>query len=137
MITRASTYIKAITFSRVDENNIPEEVKAAACAVAEVIYKAESSTEGEKKSENTDGYSVTYVTEQTDGEIKEVILRKKQYAAAYPHLVLTGLLKQGVFRDDTNASATLYSRQYDNEKRWMSGKRHLLIKSGGMNQKLL
>lgn len=95
VITRASTYIKAITFSRVDENNIPEEVKAAACAVAEVIYKAESSTEGEKKSENTDGYSVTYVTEQTDGEIKEVILRKKQYAAAYPHLVLTGLLNRG------------------------------------------
>ena len=41
VITRASTYIKAITFSKVDENNIPEEVKAAACAVAEVIYKAE------------------------------------------------------------------------------------------------
>ena len=95
VITRASTDIEAITFSRVDENNIPEEVKAAACAVAEVIYKAESSTEGEKKSENTDGYSVTYVTEQTDGEIKEVILRKKQYAAAYPHLVLTGLLSRG------------------------------------------
>ena len=95
VITRASTYIKAITFSRVDENNIPEEVKAAACAVAEVIYKAESSTEGEKKSENTDGYSVTYVTEQTDGEIKEVILRKKQYAAAYTHLVLTVLLSRG------------------------------------------
>lgn len=37
----------------------------------------------------------------------------------------------------TNASATLYSRQYDNEKRMDSGKRHLLIKSGGMNQKLL
>lgn len=95
VITRASTYIKAITFSRVDENNIPEEVKAAVCAVAEVIYKAESSTKGEKKSENTDGYSVTYVTEQTDGEIKEVILRKKQYAAAYPYLVLTGLLSRG------------------------------------------
>lgn len=48
VITRASTYIKAITFSRVSENNIPEEVKAAACAVAEVIYKAESSTEGKE-----------------------------------------------------------------------------------------
>ena len=95
VITRASAYIKAITFSRVDENNISEEVKAATCAVAEVIYKAESSTEGEKKSENTDGYSATYVTEQSDGETKEKVLQKKQYAAAYPYLATTGLLYRG------------------------------------------
>ncbi len=95
VITRASAYIKAITFSRVDENNISEEVKAATCAVAEVIYKAESSTEGEKKSENIDGYSATYVTEQSDGETKEKVLQKKQYAAAYPYLATTGLLYRG------------------------------------------
>ena len=41
VITRASTYIKAITFSKVDENNIPEEVKAAACAVAGKIVVPE------------------------------------------------------------------------------------------------
>ena len=97
IITRASTYIKAITFSRVDENNIPEEVKAAACAVAEVIYKAESSTEGEKKSETVGKLSVSYVTEQADGQIKEKVLRKKQYAAAYPYLAATGLLYRGCF----------------------------------------
>ena len=97
VITRASTYIKAITFSRVDENNIPEEVKAAACAVAEVIYKAESSTEGEKKSETVGKLSVSYVTEQADGQIKEKVLRKKQYAAAYPYFVTTGLLYRGCF----------------------------------------
>ena len=94
VITRASSYIKAITFSRVDENNIPEEVKAAACAVAEVIYKAESSTE-EKKSETVGKLSVSYVTEQADGQIKEKVLRKKQYAAAYLYLATTGLLYRG------------------------------------------
>ena len=80
VITRASTYIKAITFSRVDENN---------------IYKAESSTEGEKKSETVGKLSVSYVTEQADGQIKEKVLRKKQYAAAYPYLATTGLLYRG------------------------------------------
>ena len=97
VITRASTYIKAITFSRVDENNIPEEVKAATCAVAEVIYKAESSTEEEKKSETVGKLSVSYVTEQADGQIKEKVLRKKQYATAYPYLATTGLLYRGCF----------------------------------------
>ena len=82
---------------KVDENNIPEEVKAAACAVAEVIYKAESSTEGEKKSETVGKLSVSYVTEQADGQIKEKVLRKKQYAAAYPYLATTGLLYRGCF----------------------------------------
>lgn len=93
---RASAYVKAITFSRVDENNIPEEVKAATCAVAEIIYKAESPTnEKEKKSETVGKLSVSYVTEQEDGQIKEKVLRKKQYAAAYPYLATTGLLYRG------------------------------------------
>lgn len=97
VIAKASAYIKNITFSRVDESNVPEEVKAAACAVAEVIYKAESSTEGEKKSETVGKLSVSYVTEQADGQIKEKVLRKKQYAAAYPYLATTGLLYRGCF----------------------------------------
>lgn len=95
VIAKASAYIKNITFSRVDESNVSEEVKAAACAVAEVIYKAESSTEGEKKSETVGKLSVSYVTEQADGQIKEKVLRKKQYAAAYPYLATTGLLYRG------------------------------------------
>ena len=69
VITRASTYIKAI--------------------------KTESSTEGEKKSETVGKLSVSYVTEQADGQIKEKVLRKKQYAAAYPYLATTGLLYRG------------------------------------------
>jgi hypothetical protein len=97
VIAKASAYIKNITFSRVDESNVSEEVKAAACAVAEVIYKAESSTEGEKKSETVGKLSVSYVTEQADGQIKEKVLRKKQYAAAYPYLATTGLLYRGCF----------------------------------------
>ena len=37
VIAKASAYIKNITFSRVDESNVPEEVKAAACAAAEIF----------------------------------------------------------------------------------------------------
>ena len=99
VITRASVYIKNITFSRVDENNIPEEVKAAACAAAETIYNTEASSTGsgekEVKSESVGNVSVSYITEQTDGELKEKVLQKKMYAAAYPYLVPTGLLYRG------------------------------------------
>ena len=50
----------------------------------------------EKKSESTDGYSVTYVAEGTDGELAEEKLKKKLYSIAKLYLINTGLLYCGV-----------------------------------------
>ena len=48
------------------------------------------------KSENNDGYSVSYAVEQADGETEETYLRKKAYDAAYLYLLPTGLLNRKV-----------------------------------------
>lgn len=49
-------------------------------------------TKKEKKSENNDGYSVTYVTEGTDNKTVEEKLNKKLYSIAQVYLLSTGLL---------------------------------------------
>ncbi|MDD3140848.1 MAG: hypothetical protein PHX08_18020, partial [Lachnospiraceae bacterium] len=95
VILRASIFVKYITFGRVDESDdIPEEVRCASCAVADTMYKNDVSNK-EKKSESVGNTSVSYVTEQLDGEISEKTQERKQYAAAYPYLVHTGLLYRG------------------------------------------
>lgn len=97
----ASLFVREITFNRIDEENIIEEVKDAVCAVCEVIYKEEKELENtngrEIKSENTDGYSVTYVTEQQDGVSRQDVLWNKKYQAARPYLLHTGLLNRGCY----------------------------------------
>ena len=55
-------------------------VKDAVCAAAEVYYKYNAQQQSGTplvKSENNDGYSVTYVTEQTDGKTAEEICEEK------------------------------------------------------------
>ena len=50
---RSSIFIRYITFDRIDETDIPEEAKLAACAVADLMYKddqARDETGREKKS---------------------------------------------------------------------------------------
>ena len=73
-------------------------VKDAVCAVADVYcsYDQKQASAGMVKSENNDGYSVTYVTEQTDGQTTEEVLRKKAYAAASAYLLPTGWLSRKV-----------------------------------------
>ena len=96
VILRASVYVKYITFGRIEDTEIPEEVRLAACAVSEVMYKADAEGEQkEKKSETVGNVSVSYVTEQQDGQTREAVAAKKQYAAAYPYLIHTGLLYRG------------------------------------------
>lgn len=96
VILRASIYIKYITFGRIDDAEIPEEVRLAACAVAEVMYKSDAAgQQKEKKSETVGNVSVSYVTEQQDGQTREAAAAKKQYAVAYPYLIHTGLLYMG------------------------------------------
>ena len=92
---RQATYIAGDSFAT--ENNM---VKDEVCAVADVYYsydvKKEKSKIGTIKSENNDGYSVSYVTEQTDGQTEEELLRKKAYDAAYMYLLPTGWLSRKV-----------------------------------------
>lgn len=96
MILKASIFIKFITFSRADNMvQIPEEVKLATCAVAETMYLDEQSKDvngRELASENNDGYSVSFVTSQSDS-VGTVEYRCKK--AAYPYLAHTGLMYRG------------------------------------------
>ena len=94
-ILRASVFVKYITFGRIENAAIPEEARYAACAAAEVFYKVhwEWDKNGrEKKSENNDGYSVSFVT-SIDGNTGSVETRAYQAAAQY--LSGTGLLYRG------------------------------------------
>lgn len=98
-IIGASQYIRYITMNRSD-NTDAEEIKYAACAVADVYYStiiAEQSGKGSgKKSENIDGYSATYITDRTDGETVESVFKKKAYETVKPWLGPLGLLYKGV-----------------------------------------
>ena len=69
---KAEAHIRHLTYVNGDifacENDT---VKDAVCAVAEIYYSCDLKNQqgnGFVKSENTDGYSVTYVNEQVDGE---------------------------------------------------------------------
>ena len=97
-VRKASAYLDQITFGRI-RKPYPDEVKYAVCELAEIQHRFNKTAgEGarEVKSENNDGYSVTYVTEGTDGESPDVVLHRKMYAAAKVWLGNTGLLYLGV-----------------------------------------
>ena len=95
---RSSIFIRYITFGRIDETDIPEEAKMAACAVADLMYKDDLSrdeTGREKKSENNDGYSVSYVTSV---DRKGNSVESMAYQAAGQYLAHTGLMYRGIDR---------------------------------------
>lgn len=95
-IKKASTYLDSFTFGRISKENVEEYsvIKDCACDMAEAVYNTlgSSGNKREKKSENTDGYSVTYVTENTDGISVEYTLKNKLYSIAKMYLMNTGLL---------------------------------------------
>lgn len=97
---QAKAYIRSITYIRGDIFAVESDmVKDAVCAVAEVYYKynvQQQAGSAPVKSENNDGYSVTYVTEQTDGKTAEEVVRRKAYNAVYPYLLPTGWLSRKV-----------------------------------------
>lgn len=106
---KASIFIRYLTFGRVSdsfENDYPQyadDIKMAACAIAEVMYKEQMRAEStrnadgrEKKSETVGNVSVSYVTEGKEGELREKTMERKQYVAAYPYLAHTGLMYRGV-----------------------------------------
>ena len=99
VIKRAGQYIDYFTFGRIAEEEVGNYsfLPDCACEMAEEIYNLQENpaNKGEKKSENTDGYSVTYVTEGVDGQSKEEVLKKKLYSIAKLYLSETGLLYCG------------------------------------------
>ena len=95
-IKKAGRYIDRFTFDRITEEKAAEHpsLPDCVCEMAEAIYRMEGSSgnEKEKKSETTDGYSVSYVTEGIDGKLNEEMLRCKLYEIAKVYLMNTGLL---------------------------------------------
>lgn len=97
---KASLYIDQFTFGRINEGNVDKfpSLPACVCDMADIIF-FEEGTDGskkEKKSESTDGYSVTYVTDGVDGKTAEEKLKRKLYSIAKLYLINTGLLYCGV-----------------------------------------
>lgn len=96
---RAGAYLCYITQNRVLHQTERSAVRDAFCAAAEAYHTYATTTDKEVKSENTDGYSVSYVVERKDGQLREDVLRKKMYKAVYPYLVFTGLLGRRINND--------------------------------------
>lgn len=76
-----------------------DEIKYATCAAAEAYAQAfrlsESETQtAEISSENTDGYSVSYVSQRQSGETQEALFKRKAYDAVRAWLSGTGLLSR-------------------------------------------
>lgn len=99
-IIHASQYIRYITMGRSD-NFDGIELKYASCALVDAYisaYKLSSgnNSTGQKKSENTDGYSVSYVTQTKDGESAEELFKRKAYPLIKQWLITTGLLSRRV-----------------------------------------
>lgn len=98
-ITKASAYVRRITFGRADENKELDEVKLAACAVCELLAndeKVRSKHSGRAvTSENTDGYSVSYES-GGNGETTDDLLKRNIFDTLLLYLEPTRLLYMGV-----------------------------------------
>lgn len=85
-IVKASAFVRRITFGRTDARTEEHGVKLSACAVCDV-YAADEERRRKHQgrellSENTDGYIVSFVQEQSSGETAEELLERKAFKAA-------------------------------------------------------
>lgn len=74
LIIEASSYIKTQTFDRVSIKAIPEEIERATCLIIDKIHSAEEAKKemGNLKSQNIEGWSETYKTdEEIDAELEK------------------------------------------------------------------
>lgn len=97
-INLAETHLCNFAFNRI-KNDVENEhlIKSCICEMCDAIYDMTLKDNGKvKKSENTDGYSVSYVTERIDGQDAEKALENKLYRIAKVYLGNTGLLYRGV-----------------------------------------
>ena len=97
---QASLFIDRITFNRLHQGrSVTDTVKTAACAVVDALKeheaaRQETATAAGIKSENTDGYSVTY---QSSEDIRTAI-ESAMLDAARPYLIYTGLMDRSIGR---------------------------------------
>lgn len=84
LIIQASNYINYQTRGRIDESNIPEQVKYVTCLIINLINEEEIklSEIGNLKSQNIEGWSETYATPE---EIKDEY-SKKMYSTLSSYL---------------------------------------------------
>ena len=77
LVIEASNYINHKTFGRIDENNVPEQVKYVTCLIVDLINEenAKLTEIGNLKSQNIEGWSESYSTPE---EIKSDYEDKKQ-----------------------------------------------------------
>lgn len=87
----ATHTIKLYTFNRVDENNIPDEVKKCCCELSELYYKSGQEDTKGVASEKVGEYSISYVNPET----REKLLNASTVSIIYRWLALTGLLYRG------------------------------------------
>lgn len=97
-VLEASFFLRYLTAGKSDRIQ-PEELQYAVCSItdmyAEQKQKAASGEMG-KKSENTDGYSVSYAIEMKEGETFEDFLNGKAVQIARKYLAGTGLMDRKV-----------------------------------------
>lgn len=84
---RASDFVEDMTFSRIPQDAVPDAVKSAVCALAELEYKIDNNLI--LSSESVGGMSVSYAV----GTVEPSILRKNILKT---YLASTGLLYRGV-----------------------------------------
>lgn len=92
----AQRFVDYVTFSRINDS-ITDKVRNAVCAAAEALFDCNSKYKELApgiKSENTDGYSVTYQNHDISDISKQ--RNKAMYSAVQRELSGTGLLYRGV-----------------------------------------
>lgn len=79
LVIQASNYINYNTHGRIDEDNIPEEVKYVTCLIIDLQNEEDTKTKeiGNLKSQNIEGWSETYSTPE---EIRKEYSNKKYEA---------------------------------------------------------
>jgi len=101
-VNLASRQIDYFTFNRITEADVADLIRDCACEMAEAVYgvrfKGRDADGKVKKSESIDGYSVTWLTEQKDGEDVDTLLRGKLYGICSTYLAHTGLMYRGMDR---------------------------------------
>ena len=89
---KSSAKLDFFTFGRIGSGSVTDQIRSAACEVAEVMYQADKRrvNGAEVTSENNDGYSVSYA--HTSGADPKRAADKDLYDAAYTYLAQTGLM---------------------------------------------
>lgn len=95
---QATQFLRYYTMKKADTYT-GDELKFAVCEAADVVNTLRASSgnknaKGKLKSENTDGYSVSYVVEGKDGETEEELSSRKLAQVARKWLLTTGLLSR-------------------------------------------